>query len=98
MNEGQKLIDDINQATFDKAMNKVVEKANAEAAELNKEAENVAAVQNSMTDFAKIGEYRQMTTDQAKAAVKYEKKLDDVTAFVSDMNPDALLDTITDSQ
>ena len=51
INEGQKLIDDINKATFDKSMNKVAEQALSEAEELNKEAENVAAVQNSMTDF-----------------------------------------------
>ena len=79
-------------------MNKVAEQALQEATELNKEAADVTAVQNSMADFAKIGDYRQMTTDQAKAAVKYEKKLEDVNAFVSDMNADSVLDSLTDSQ
>ena len=51
MNEGQQLIDDINKASFDKAMNKVAEQALEEANELNKEAEDVAAVQNSMAEF-----------------------------------------------
>ena len=98
MNEGQKLIDDINQANFDKQMNKVVEQAQQEADELAKEAADVAAVQNSIADFAAIGEYRQMTPDQAKAAVKYEKKLDDVSNMLTDLNGDAVLDSLTGSQ
>ena len=79
-------------------MNKVAEQALQEADELNKEAADVAAVQNSMADFAAIGDYRQMTTDQAKASVQYEKKLDDVSAFVSELNADSVLDSLTESQ
>ena len=97
-NEGQKLIDDINKATFDKQMNKVATQALQEANDLKKEAQDVAAVQNSIADLRSIGDYRQMTPDQAKASIKYEKKLDDVQAFVTDLNPDSVLDSITDSQ
>ena len=79
-------------------MNKVAEQALEEANELNKEAENVAAVQNSMAEFKAIGDYRQMTPEQAKASVKYEKKLDDVSAFVSELNADSVLDSLTESQ
>jgi hypothetical protein len=79
-------------------MNKVAEQALQEADELNKEALDVAAVQNSMADFSAIGDYRQMTTDQAKASVQYEKKLDDVSAFMSDLNADSVLDSLTESQ
>ena len=39
-----------------------------------------------------------MTTDQAKASVQYEKKLDDVSAFVSELNADSVLDSLTESQ
>ena len=40
-----------------------------------------------------------MTTDQAKAALKYEKKLDDVNAFVSELSgTDSVLDSLTESQ